>query len=707
MSKLSDNLNLKNDFPESGFDEWKKTAESDLKGVPFDKKLITKTYEGIDLQPIYTSDSIINNPLTENFPGFENYARGRKSSGNNSGCWQVAREIPYPHPAEFNEAVKYDLERGQDTVVLIPDRASIFLRDVNSADGTGIEGTSVSCADDLIIALKDIDLTQHSIMIEAGFSSLPYLSMFTAFCMKNGFDLKKINASVMSSPISSAITYGTTAGSFGKLFDDMAESVKWAVQNKYKLKTINVNGSIYVNAGASAVQELAFVIAEANEYISQLIEREVKIDDVASAMQVSSGISTFYFMEIAKLRALRILWANLIDAYKGKSKSKEIYVHAKTSRYFHAKNDIYVNILRTTTSVFSAILGGVDSLHSSSFDETAGVPDEFSRRLARNTQNILKEESHLSSLIDPAGGSYYVETLTSQIASEAWELFKLIEKDGGMLEAVKNGSIQESINITAENRKKDYSKRKSVIVGNNMYANIKDDRIKDKEFNKDIFIKSRKEYLQDVKKKHEPEKGKLNELLKKLSSEKSGNIEDAAQAFGLGATLEDISKACGYYDEKVQLKKLKFRRGSEIFEELKNLSYDYKEKFGKLPGIFLASFGPLKQHKPRADFSRGFFEVGGFDVIYKKGFGSVDEAVDESVKSGVNIFAVCSTDETYPELVPDFVSKIKSSVKDAVVVLAGYPKEQIEEHKKSGIDEFIYLGADVYEINMKLLKSVK
>ncbi|MCI0474465.1 MAG: acyl-CoA mutase large subunit family protein, partial [Ignavibacteria bacterium] len=415
MSKLSDKLNLKNDFPESGFDEWKKIAESDLKGVPFDKKLITKTYEGINLQPIYTSDSIKDNPLTENFPGFENYVRGRKSSGYNSGCWQVAREIPYPDPAKFNDAVKYDLERGQDTVVLIPDRASVFLHHANYADGTGIEGTSVSCSDDLDIALKDIDLTHHSIMIEAGFTSLPYLSMFTAFCMKNGLDLKKLNVSVTSSPISSALTYGTTAGSFGKLFDDMAESVKWAVKNKYKIKTINVTGSIYVNAGASAVQELAFVIAEANEYISQMIDRGVKIDGLASAMHLTTGISTFYFLEIAKLRALRILWANLIDAYKGNSKSKEIYVHAKTSGYYHTKNDIYVNILRTTTGVFSAILGGVDSLHSSSFDETTGVSDEFSRRLARNTQNILKEESHLSSLIDPAGGSYYVETLTLQI----------------------------------------------------------------------------------------------------------------------------------------------------------------------------------------------------------------------------------------------------------------------------------------------------
>ncbi|MCU0371857.1 MAG: acyl-CoA mutase large subunit family protein [Ignavibacteria bacterium] len=707
MSKLSDSLNLKNDFPESGFDEWKKTAESDLKGVPFDKKLITKTYEGIEMQPIYTSDSIKNNPLAENLPGFENYVRGRKSSGYNSECWQVAREVPYPDPAEFNDAVKYDLERGQDTVVLIPDRASLFLHDADSANGTGIEGTSVSCTDDLDIALKDIDLTNHSIMIEAGFTSLPYLSMFAAFCMKNGFDMKKINASVTSSPVGSALTYGTTAGSFVKLFDDMAESVKWAVKNKYNIKTINVNGSIYVNAGASAVQELAFIIAEANEYISQMIDRGVKIDDIASAMQVTSGISTFYFMEIAKLRAIRILWANLIDAYGGNQKSKEVFVHAKTSRYYHTKNDIYVNILRTTTGVFSAILGGVDSLHSSSFDETAGVPDEFSRRLARNTQNILKEESHLSSLVDPAGGSYYVETLTSQIASGAWELFKHIEKEGGMLEAVKKGSVQESINKTSENRRKDYSKRKSVIVGNNMYANIKEDRVEDKEFDKDKFIKFRKEHLQAVKKKYERDYGKLSELLKKLSSEKSCNIDFAAQAFILGATLEDVSKACGYYDEKVLLKKLEFRRGSEIFEELRSKSFDYKEKSGKLPGIFLAAFGPLKQHKPRADFSRGFFEVGGFNVIYKKGFGSVEEAVDESLKSGVNIFAVCSTDETYPELVPDYVSMIKSSVKDAVVILAGYPKEQIEDHKKSGIDEFIYLGADVYEINMKLLNSVK
>jgi methylmalonyl-CoA mutase len=709
MSKLSEKLNLKNDFPESGYDDWKKIAESDLKGVPFDKKLITKTYEGIDLQPIYTKDNIKDNPLTENFPGFENFVRGSKPSGYNSSCWKVARELPYPDPSDFNEAVRYDLERGQDSVVLVPDLAASFLHDpdADNLNTSGVDGTSLFCIDDMCTALNDIDLKKHTLMIDAGFTAVPMLSMFAAYCSKKRINMKDVKAFVTSSPLSFSLKHGVAIDSFEKLFGDMAETVKWSVNNKYSLKTINVNGCISVNAGSSAVQELAFIISEANEYISQMLDRGLKIDDIASHIQITTGISTFYFMEIAKLRALRILWSNLIDGYKGNDSSKHAYVYAKTSTYYYTKNDIYVNLLRAATGAFSAILGGVDSLHSSSFDEATGIPDEFSGRIARNTQNILKEESHLSSLIDPAGGSYYVETLTSEIAKEAWKLFKQIENEGGMLEAVRKGIVQDLIGKTSENRKKDFTKRKSIIVGNNMYANVKEDRAKAGGFDQAEFSRLRNDKFKYFRKKYEPGKNKAVEFIKKINSDGKNNIDNSVQAFCHGATLEEISRACGYGKNKEKIRKLDIARASEIFEELRNISFDYKEKKGKLPKIFLASFGPLKRHKLRADFSRGFFEVGGFDVIYKKGFGSVEEAVDESVKSGANIFTVCSADETYPELVPEYVKKIKSSVKDAVVVLAGYPKEQIEEHKKSGVDEFIYLGADVYQVNRRLLNTVK
>jgi len=194
-------------------------------------------------------------------------------------------------------------------------------------------------------------------------------------------------------------------------------------------------------------------------------------------------------------------------------------------------------------------------------------------------------------------------------------------------------------------------------------------------------------------------------LLQDVSSNPDDLVDKTIDAFTIGATIGEVGKSLLRRNSEYQLKPLKLKRASEIFEELRNISFNYKDKNGYLPKIFLASFGPLKQHKPRVDFARGFFEVGGFDVIYKKGFDTIEEAVSESIKSNAKIIVLCSTDDTYPEIVHAFIKEIKSKTKNVKIILAGYPKDQIEEHKKNGVDDFIFLGADVYEINKMLLNG--
>ena len=386
-----------------------------------------------------------------------------------------------------------------------------------------------------------------------------------------------------------------------------------------------------------------------------------------------------------------------------------MFIHAKTALYNQTYFDPYVNMLRTTTEAFSAVVGGVDSIHTNPFNESFSLPDTFSRRIARNTQIILNEESNLSKLIDPAGGSYFIEKLTDDLLKEAWKLFKEIENKGGIVEALKSGFVQSIISEVTSNKNKDIAKRKSVVVGVNMYANTKEEKIKPIVLNKEEFKKKRAEYLQ--KYRIEGDNKKNSDILEKLQILSDSNndiIEIGIDAALEGATIGEISQSArANRGEEVLINKLiKFRTG-ELFESLRDACENYKTKTGAKPKIFLATMGPVKQFKGRADFSRGFFEAGGFDVEYPNGFATTDEAVTAVINSKANAVVICSTDETYPELVPGITKGIKDAAKNISVILAGYPKEQIEAHKQSGVDDFIFLGCDAYSILKKIIDNVQ
>ena len=380
-------------------------------------------------------------------------------------------------------------------------------------------------------------------MVNGGYSALPVFSLFISYFKKTGVNLKKIDATFLSDPFVFAMRTGVTPFDIKTAFDEIYQITKWTVENKASIKTIGVCGYEYINAGSSAVQELAYAMSSAIEYINQMMERGLTVDEVAPKISFTFGISTNYFMEVSKLRAARVIWSNIIDAYKGNDKSKEIFIHSKSSQYNQTQNDIYVNLLRTTTEAFSAIVGGADSIYTSPFDETLGIPDEFSRRLARNTQIILGEESHLNAVIDPAGGSYYVEALTAEIAKQSWALIKEIESGGGMMSALLKSIPQNEIEKIAQNKQKDYSKRKNVIVGNNMYANVKEEKTEQKENGLKEFQSERIKYIKNFRVTGEEEKhNKVMSLLQKLSSQEN-IVNNTIEAFSNGATIGEVGKA--------------------------------------------------------------------------------------------------------------------------------------------------------------------
>lgn len=708
---LPKELNLKKDFEFPSYEQWREVIEKDLKGVPFEKKLVTKTYEGIDLQPIYTKKDLENLEFIDELPGEGNFVRGKNFSGYKSSGWEICQDLPYPIAEEFNTSLINDLSRGQNSISLQLDEASKlgFDSDATEAEQVGKNGVALSSLEDIEKAFDQIDLTTLPVHIETGFSSLTFLSIFNAYLKKQNIDSNKINGSISADPISFLILNGKLPVSIDNLFDQLKTSTEWSIQNIPNIKTIGVSGLAYHNSGANAVQELAYTLAAGAEYINALLKRGLEINHITNRMRFTFGIGTFFFMEVAKLRAAKILWSKITEAFGADIDNRKMVIHARTGLFTQTKFDPYANMLRTTTEAFSAVVGGIDSIHTNTFDEVFGLPDQFSRRIARNVQIILDEESHLTDVIDPAGGSFFVEKLTDEIAKAAWKEFQKIDSMGGLINALHDGYVQKEIDTVWEARKKDISKRKSVIVGTNMYANIKEEIKKNNYTDHKVVQQKLSDQLQKLKAARDNEKVKniLDELGKvndKATTEFFNNLTKATLA---GATLGEISKVIhGNTDEGISVDKIELRRASEFFESLREKVEEIKLRRGAGPKVFLATMGSIKQYKGRADFSHGFFEIGGLEILYPKGFTTTDDAVKTANESNADVVVICSTDETYPELVPPIAKGIKENNNDVTIVLAGYPKEQIEEHKKSGVDEFIHFGCDAFELLNKLLNKI-
>jgi methylmalonyl-CoA mutase len=523
------------------------------------------------------------------------------------------------------------------------------------------------------------------------------MTALVALLEREGKSGDKIKGSIGTDPLGFLALHGALPFSMEVAYNRQAQTVRWAAENAPHIKTVGVSGIPYHNAGASAVQELAFALATAVEYIDRMTEQNLSIDQVAGSMRFTFAVGPFYFMEIAKLRAARILWAKIVEAYGGNKESQKMTIHGVTSYFNQTMYDPYVNMLRTTTEAFSAVVGGVDSLQTNPFDETFGPADEFSRRIARNTQIILDEETQLDQLIDPAGGSYYVEKLTHEVAEKAWALFREIEKRGGMLKALIDGYPREEIDAVAAKRKKDLAKRKSVLVGTNTFADIKEKKLESKTPDYDAVRKTRTQQMKTYR--DAASKDQISDALSRITA---SPVEAAVEALTAGATIGEIFAAFGT-GQSPEIKPLNIYRAAEMFEELRDAVAAYEAKTGAKPKLFLANMGPLRQYKPRADFTRGFFETGGFDIIYPKGFETSEAAVDAALQSQAPVVVICSTDDTYPELVPPITKGLKEKNPDIIVVLAGYPKDQVEAHKQAGVDEFIFLGADAHQILSNVL----
>ena len=610
---------LFSDFPAVTTQEWMDKIMVDLKGADYEKKLVWKTNEGFKVKPFYRREDLEGLKTTEGLPGQYPYIRGNKKDDN---TWFVRQDIRVDNPAEAN-AKALDLpNKGIDSLGF-----HIKAKDLN--------------ADYIRTLLKDICCE----CVELNFKTcqrhtVELAKLLTEYFKEKGYDPEKLQGSLDFDPISRMMKKGKNVSG---LIANAKELVE--VMAPYpKFRCIAVNSLALNNAGAYIYQELGYALAWGNEYLSRLTEAGVSADLAAKKIKFNFGISSNYFMEIAKFRAARMLWADIVNEYHPACQCAcQMAVHAETSSFNLTLFDAHVNLLRTQTEAMSAAIAGVDSITVTPFDKAYETPNDFSERIARNQQLLLKEESHLNRIVDPAAGSYYIENLTVSIAKQAWDLFLQTEEAGGMVKAVLDSSVQNAVNSSNRARHEAVSKRKEILLGTNQYPN----------FN---------------------------------------------ETAGEKAPLEHAC-CCGHGDEAGEFATLNTDRAASEFEALRLET----EHSGKRPKAFMLTIGNLAMRQARAQFSCNFLACAGYEVIDNLGFPTVEEGIEAAMKANADIVVLCSSDDEYAEYaIPAF----KALNGRAMFIVAGAPA-CMDELKAAGIENFIHVRCNVLETlkeyNKKLL----
>ena len=628
---------LFSDFSPVSTQEWMDKITVDLKGADFEKKLVWRTNEGFKVKPFYRQEDLEGLKTTEGLPGQYPYIRGIKKDDN---TWFIRQDINVNDAAEANAKALDILNKGVDSL------------------GFHIKAKELN-AEYLDTLLKDICCE----CAELNFSTcqrhtLQLAQLLVAYFQKKGYAPEKLKGSLNFDPISKMMQKGKDVSAVIATGKELVETL--AAYPHFRC--IAVNSVQLNNAGAYIYQELGYALACGNESCNKLVEAGVPAALAAKKIKFNFGISSNYFMEIAKFRAARMLWADIVKQYAPKCLRTDckntgadgtcycackMVAHAETSNFNLTLFDAHVNLLRTQTEAMSAAIAGVNSITVSPFDKAYQTPDDFSERIARNQQLLLKEESHLNRIVDPAAGSYYIENLTVAIAKQAWDLFLSVEEAGGMLQAVKAGSIQEAVNQSNKARHEAVSKRKEILLGTNQYPNF-------------------------------------NEL--------AGDKRplDGCKKCGCGGEA---------HEEEGTLAKLETARAASEFEALRLET----ENSGKRPKAFMLTIGNLALRQARAQFSCNFLACAGYQVIDNLGFASVEEGIEAAMKAQADIVVICSSDDEYAEYaIPAF----KALNGRAMFIVAGAPA-CMEELKAAGIENFIHVRCNVLETlreyNSKLL----
>ncbi len=594
-------------FPAVTTEQWEAKIEKDLKGADYEKKLVWKTMEGFKVRPYYRAEDLQNLEYLNSAPGEFPFTRGGKADNS----WLVRQDIIVKNPSEANKTALDVLMRGVESLGFVP-------------DSTDFDNAFFN------VLLNDIDLNAAEVNF-TGKHAADVIEPFMTWAKENNTDTSRVSFDV--DPLGCLNLTGAFDVNTKAYLASLIEKANGTAQ------CIAVHGDKIHNAGSSIIQELGMTMAMAVEYLEWLTDNGVEVKEAAANMRFVFAVGSNYFMELAKMRAARTLWAQILKAYGiAEEEQSPMVIHGVTSDWNKTVYDPYVNMLRTTTEAMSGILGGVDSFTVRPFDASFREPNEFSNRIARNQQLLLKEESYFDKVADPGAGSYYIENLTNSIMENAWKIFLGIQEKDGYLKAFLGGDIQAMIAETSQKRDMNIATRRENFLGTNQFPN----------FGELIDEKLPEEVLAPVNMKAE------------------------------NAVAEPLTQY----------------RGAMAFELMRSKADRYTRENGRRQKAYMLTIGNLGMRKARAQFACNFFACAGYDVVDNNGFATVEEGVNAALEAKADIVVICSSDDDYATYAPQAAELLKGK---AVFVVAGYPKALLEEFEAKGITNMIHVRTNVLE----------
>lgn len=643
-----DDLSLAADFPQATREQWLKLVEGVLKGADFQKKLVARSHDGIEIQPLY--------PKAE---GSEPIAREQ------AGRWRVSQRVDHPDPAKANELVLADLEGGADALTLVTRKAP-------ASRGFGLEINSV---EDLDRTLNGVMLDLIHLRVDAGGHGRQMAALVLALAERRGHKLSDLSLDLGLDPVGAMAAMGRMSASWDTMAQRMGDTLAHLTSKGFAGRAFLADGRVYHEAGASEAQELAAVLGTGLSYLRGLEAAGHSLDAARRSLSFLLVADADEFLTVAKLRALRRLWARVEQACG--LEPKPIRLHAETAWRMTTRRDPWVNMLRTTIAAFSAGIGGADAITVLPFTAALGLPDAFARRVARNTQLILLDESNLARVADPSAGAGGFEALTDALCEKAWSLFQEIEREGGILESLKGEALQGRISAVRAQREKAVATRREPITGTSEFPNINE---------ADVTV-----------------------LMPMAAAEENGGSPSQAaapsgetpfaslvQMAADEATLPQLAMTAAS-SSAVAVAPLPSVRTAEAFERLRDLSDAYKAKTGERPQVFLANLGSVADFTARATFAKNFFEAGGIEAIMNEGLTDQYSLEKAFSASKAKISCICSTDEIYKLHAPATARTLRQAG-TKLIFLAGRPGEDQKELTEAGITTFIFTGCDTLKV---------
>ncbi len=693
--------------------DWEKLATKEVKAGP--SILIRKTPEGIDIKPLYTSADLAG--IDETLPGFAPFTRGPRATMYAGREWTIRQYAGFSTAEESNAFYRKALAAGQKGLSVAFDLATHRGYDSDHprvVGDVGKAGVAIDSVEDMKILFDAIPLSEMSVSMTMNGAVIPILSSFIVAGEEQGAKRSELSGTIQNDILKEFMVRNTYIYPPEPSMRLVADIIEYTAREMPKFNSISISGYHMQEAGATLVQELAFTLADGREYVRAAIAKGLDVDAFAGRLSFFFAIGMNFFMEAAKLRAARLLWSRIMTEFNPiKADSLMLRTHCQTSGVSLQEQDPYNNIVRTAFEAMSAVLGGTQSLHTNSFDEAIALPTEFSSRIARNTQLILQHETGITDVVDPLAGSYYVESLTKELADKAWSLMQEIEAMGGMTKAVASGWPKQQIEEAATRKQAAIDKGEDVIVGVNKYRLEEEAVVETREVDNRAVRAGQIRRLENIKRSRDPEfvQSTLSALESAAHSGKGNILEIAIEAARARATVGEMSdalrRAFGNHSAKSEVVKHVHGELYKDDSEYKLVSARLKIVSAKIkhaPRMLIAKLGQ-DGHDRGAKIIASAFDDLGFEVVAGPLFQTPQEAADLAISGDVQIIGVSSLAAGHKTLLPELMSALKVKARTDIIVVCGgvVPRGDYDFLMQSGVSAIFGPGTNVLDAMRSVL----